>query len=171
MYITMRQRIHEKRKLDFACLTDATFTLVYSTKPKVAFILSISIESRRPPLIFDGSQLRSVQHTVYKAREFENVLRISAWQFRGPSLFSKSVASTRFPIFFLLFSFSVFLFFSFLFFFFFDEHRAPTGRNGDTASPLGFAFFIPCLSAPLPARQRACSPAWQAAPAYGNATR
>lgn len=37
----MRQRIHEKRKLDFACLTDATFTLVDSTKPKVAFVLLI----------------------------------------------------------------------------------------------------------------------------------
>lgn len=44
----------------------------------------------------------------------ENVLRISAWRF-GPSLFSKCVASTRSPIFFLLFSLSVFLF-SFFFF-------------------------------------------------------
>lgn len=124
---------------------------------------SISIESRRPPLMFDGSQLCSVQHTVYKVRELENVLRISAWRF-GPSLFSKCVASTRSPIFFPLFSFSVFLFS----FFFFRRASAAdwSQRRHGVSSALPFSS---CACRRLPARQRACSPAWQAAPAYGNA--
>lgn len=114
------------------------------------------------PLIFDGSQLCSVQHTMYKVRELENVPRISAWQF-GPFPFSKCAASTRSPIFF---------FFLFYFFFLFSFFSTSIGRQlvaTATRRLLGFAFFILRLSAPLPARQRARSPAWQAAPAYGNA--
>lgn len=66
----------------------------------------------------------------------------------------------------LQFSFSFFLFlFSFLFFFSTSIGRQLVATA--TRRLLGFAFFILCLSAPLP--QRARSPAWQAAPAYGNA--
>lgn len=76
---------------------------------------SISIESRRRPLIFDGSQLCNVQHTRCTRYASWRTFCASPHGGSGPTLFSKCVASTRSPIFFLLFSFSVFLF-SFFFF-------------------------------------------------------
>lgn len=94
----------------------------------------------------------------------ENVLRISAWRFGPYSLFQVC----RFHAISHFLSFIFFFCFPFFFFLF----STSIGRRlvaTATRRLLGFAFFILCLSAPLPARQRACPPTWQAAPAYGNA--
>lgn len=123
---------------------------------------SISIESRRRPLIFDGSQLCSVQLVRCTRHASRRTFCASPHRGSGPLPFP-SVSLRRD----LSFSFSYFLFlFSFFLF------STSIGRRlvaTATRRLLGFAFFILRLSAPLPARQRACSPAWQAAPACGNA--
>lgn len=67
-------------------------------------------------------------------------------RFHAISHFLSFIFSFCFPFFFFLFSTSI-------------GHRLVATA---TRRLLGFAFFILCLSAPLPAR-------WQAAPAYGNA--